>query len=115
MKGISRVPAGLKEDYARLRRSLARIGYISEGSVVDRAKLQNPRAGYQWTRKVGNKTVTVALSPEQFAAMKQAIENGSRLRKTIREMEALSRKILFHTLPDTRRTKYLSKKDLPLN
>ena len=29
-------------------------------------------------------------------------------------MEALSRKILFHTLPDARRTKYDGKKYLPL-
>ena len=114
MKTARSVPSGLKAEYTRLRQSLARIGYISDGSVVDRTQLQNPRTGYQWTRKVGNKTVTVALSAEQFAAMKEAVENGRRFRKTIREMEALSRKILFAMLPDTHRTKYLNKKDLPL-
>ena len=103
-----------KKQYTRLCQSLAQLGYISEGSVLDRAKLKKPRSGYQWTRKVGQKTITVALSAEQFDAMKQAVENRRRLEKTIHQMEILSRKILFKTLPDTRRFKQLNKKDLGL-
>jgi hypothetical protein len=53
----------LQREYQRLSGSLAGIGYISQGSVVDRSKLRRPRSGYQWTRKVAQKTVTVALSP----------------------------------------------------
>jgi hypothetical protein len=101
-----------KKRYDRLRQSLSGLGYISAGSVLDRATLKRKRTGYQWTRKVGQKTVTIALSPEQFAAMKKAIENRRRLAKTIHQMESLSRKILFYTLPDTRRFKSLTKKDL---
>ena|SRR5579872_1781014 len=112
MKQVSAVPARWLEQYAALRQSLVNIGYISAGSVVDRTTLKTPRAGYQWTRKVGRKTVTVALSAEQFAGLQQAIQNGRRVRKTIRAMEVLSRQILFAATTDTRRIKPFKKKDL---
>lgn len=114
MKNSPQVLPDLQKKYAALRQSLPRIGYISDGSVLDRARLKPPRSGYQWTRKVGRKTVTVALSAQQFEAMKQAIENGRRLRKTIRAMEILSRQILFAVTPDTKRLKSLKSRDLHL-
>lgn len=104
----------LQRQHAALQRSLAHIGYISDGSVVDRTRLKPPRTGFQWTRKLGQKTVTIALSAEQFQAMQQAIQNRRRLRKILRAMEALSRQILFATTPDTRRFKPLKPKDLRL-
>src|SRR5438132_11312191 len=90
----------LQRQYQRLCASLANIGYISQGSVLDRSALRPPRSGYQWTRKLARKTITVALSPEQFSSLRQAIENRRRLQKTIGKMEKLSRQILFATLPD---------------
>jgi hypothetical protein len=81
---------------------------------VDRARLKPPRTGFQWTRKIGQKTVTIALSAEQFQAMKQAIQNRRRLRKIVRTMEVLSRQILFATTRDTRRFKPLKIRDLRL-
>ena len=107
-------PSALQRQYQRLCSSLARTGYISQGSVLDRSQLRSPRSGYQWTRKVASKTITVALSPEQFGALGQAIANRRRLEKTIRKMENLSRQILFKNLPDTRRRKSLPKKVLGL-
>ena len=107
-------PDSLQRDYKRLARSLAGLGYISQGSVLDRSTLQPPRSGYQWTRKVAQKTTTVALSPEQFQSMRKAIENRRRLQKTMVKMEKISRQILFETLPDTRRRKPLPKKVLGL-
>ena len=104
----------LQRQYQRLRSSLAQIGYISQGSVLDRSTLRSPRSGYQWTRKLARKTITVALSPEQFHSLGQAIENRRRLQTTIRQMETLSRQILFQTAPDTRRRKPLPKKVLGL-
>src|ERR1022692_1424961 len=65
----------LQRQYQRLCSSLANSGYISQGSVVDRSRLRPARSGYQWTRKVTRKTITVALSPEQFYALRQAIKN----------------------------------------
>jgi hypothetical protein len=100
--------------YARLRQSLAPIGYISQGSVLDRSPLKSGRTGYQWTRKVAQKTITVSLSLEQFRSFKQAIENMRKLWKTLEQMERLSRQILFATVPDTRRRKPLGKKVLGL-
>jgi hypothetical protein len=102
----------LHREYQRLSRSLARIGYISQGSVLDRSTLRPPRSGYQWTRKVAQKTITVALSPEQFRSLKEAIANRRALEKTITKMEKISRQILFKTLPDTNRRKPLPKRVL---
>src|SRR5882672_4481708 len=53
--------AALKAQYHRLRQSLARIGYISQGSVLQRSVAASGRSGYQWTRKVAQKTVSVSL------------------------------------------------------
>jgi hypothetical protein len=85
----------LQQDYERLRQGLAQIGYISQGSVLDRSRLRHPRFGYQWTRKVKGKTVTVALTQQEFEALSQAIANQRKLNRTIRQMEQISRRILF--------------------
>ena len=114
MKKKSASAASLQRQYQRLCSSLANTGYISQGSVLDRSTLRLPRSGYQWTRKVARKTITVALSPEQFLSLHKAIENRRNLQKTIGKMEKLSRQILFQTLPDTRRRKSLPKKVLGL-
>jgi hypothetical protein len=103
-----------KNQFDRLRQALTQIGYISQGSVLDRSTLKSPRRGYQWTRKVARKTVTVALSPEQFRSLRQAIENRKKLGKIIGQMEKLSRQILFETLPDVCRRKRLSNNVLGL-
>jgi hypothetical protein len=102
----------LARPYERLRRTLAAVGYISQGSVLDRSTLRPPRHGYQWTRKVAGKTITLALNREQFEALGQAIQNHRQLRQTIGKMETLSRRVLFGKLPDTRRRKPLNKKVL---
>lgn len=101
-----------QRQYQRLAQSLAGLGYISQGTVLDRSTLHPPRSGYQWTRKIARKTITVALSAEQFQSLRQAIQNRRALQKTIAQMEKLSRQILFKTLPDTRRRKPLRKKVL---
>ena len=109
----SNPPADLwPQRYERLRQSLAQTGYISQGSVVDRARLRPPRSGYQWTRKVKGKTITVALSAEEFAALGQAIQNERQLRKTLREMEQISRRVLFKNRPRNGKRKRLSNKVL---
>ena len=83
MKKKSAAPDSLQRQYQRLCSSLASTGYISQGSVLDRSQLRPPRSGYQWTRKVARKTITVALSPEQFHSLGQAVENRRRLQKTL--------------------------------
>ena len=112
MKNRSPSLLALEEQYDRLRKSLAQIGYISQGSVLARSVATSGRSGYQWTRKVAQKTITVSLSRQQFAAMKQAVQNERKLWNTIQQMEKVSRQILFASLPDTRRRKRLAKKVL---
>src|SRR4249920_1287309 len=99
----------LQREYERLCGTLHSIGYISQGSVLDRSTLHPPRSGYQWTRKVSRKTITVALSPEQFQAVRKAVQNRRKLAKTLAKMESISRRILFSSLRDTRRRKPLNK------
>src|ERR1700691_293939 len=114
MHGMKKTSAALPRQYQRLRQSLAALGYISQGSVLDRSTLRTPRHGYQWTRKVAGKTVTVALTRAQFQALRQAVDNQKKLRATLRKMETLSRRILFEKLPHHHRHKRLNEKDLGL-
>ena len=104
----------LETEYEELRGQLAKAGWISQGYVQDRG----PGAGgpsYQWTRKVKGKTVSVALSKEQYEAMRQAIENWRQIQSILQQMQGLTRQIIFTTLPDTSRRKRLTKKVLGLN
>jgi type II secretory pathway component PulJ len=114
MKNQPDALAALKGKYDRLRKSLAQTGYISQGSVLQRSVAASGRSGCQWTRKVAQKTLTVSLSPPQFAAMKQAVTNERKLWKTIQQMEKVSRQIIFASTSDTQRRKPLSKKVLGL-
>jgi hypothetical protein len=114
MKKTLAPPDSLQHEYDRLRKDLARTGYITQGSVLDRSTLRPPRSGYQWTRKVAGKTITVALSGQQFEAFSQAVENERDLWKTIQKMQKISRRILFESPPHTGRRKRLSHKVLGL-
>lgn len=107
----SPAPPQWEARYASLRQRLAGLGWISEGYVQDRG----PGAGgpcYQWTRKVKGKTVSVALSKEQFEWLRAAIAEWRQLQATLKEMQRLSRQVLFETLPHPQRRKRLGKKVL---
>ena len=104
--------AQLQRQYEQLSRPLGKIGLISQGSVQDRRTRQGGGAGYQWTRKLDQKTVTVSLTAEQFDKMKEAIGNYQSLRRQLRELEKLSRRIIFQGTPHPRRHKCLSQKVL---
>src|SRR6266705_3335593 len=97
-----------QREYDRLCRRLSQVGYISQGSVQDRTARKGGGAGYQWTRKVAQKTVTVSLTPEQFVKMKEATANYRKLRQKLKEMEVLSRRIIFEKSPHRTRRKRLS-------
>ena len=108
---LSAVPA----QYEQLRLQLRRVGLISRGSVQDRTARKGGGAGFQWTRKVAQKTVTVALTGDQFRLLKEAITNYRQLHRQLQEMERLSRQIIFHTCPHPGRRKSLTKKVLGVN
>jgi hypothetical protein len=83
------------------------------GYVQDRG----PGAGgpcYQWTRKVKAKTVSVALSREQYEALKEAIDNWHQTQEILQRMQALSRHVIFEMLPNPPRRKRLGKRVLGL-
>src|SRR5258708_35741821 len=106
--------AKIRAEYERLRAQLAHLGWMSHGYVQDRG----PGAGgpcYQWTRKVKAKTVSVALSKEQYEALKQAIDNWHELQDLLRQMQALSRRFIFETLPNPPRPQALGKRALGVN
>lgn len=105
----------LEREYERLRGILAQLGPISQGSVQDRTARKGGGAGYQWTRKASQKTVTVCLTAEQFAKMKEAISNYRQLRQHLRAMEKLSRRIIFQNAPHPHRLKRLTQKVLGTN
>ena len=56
--------------------------------------------------------MTVALSREQYEWMKQVIENWRETKKTLREMQVLSRRVLFEALPNTPVHKHRTDKGL---
>jgi hypothetical protein len=104
----------LRRQFEQRRLRLGQVGYISQGSVQDRTRRLSG-AGYQWTRKVAGKTITVALTAQQFRAMKEAIANQRQLRRDLAELERISRRIMFRTSPHTARRKLLTNKVLGLN
>src|SRR6266480_3423404 len=98
MPNIQSAPARQRE-YDRLRRCLSRVGYISQGSVQYRTARKGGGAGYQWTRKVAQKTVSVSLTAEQFVKLKEAITNYRKLRQQLKRMEMISLSMIFQNIP----------------
>jgi virulence-associated protein VapD len=100
-------------NYPQLQRRLGAIGFITQGSVFQRRPSQQG-SRYVWTRKVQAKTVTVALSKEQYQWLRRAAANQRQLDRIVTRMQRLSRQILFETVPGVRRRKSLTKKVLGL-
>lgn len=98
----------MDREYEKLRSRLSGIGWMSSGYVQDRG----PGAGgpcYQWTRKEKGKTVSVALSKEQYEAMRDAIEGWREVEAILDRMQQITRLRIFGSLPDIRRRKPLTK------
>ncbi len=103
----------LQAEFRQLQQKISRIDSISNGYVQDRG----PGAGgpcYQWTRKVEKKTISVALSKEQFMAMKTAIDNWREVQDILKRMQQISRILIFYSMPDTDRRKPLTPRVLGL-
>jgi hypothetical protein len=105
----------LPSDYQRLRQKLSKIGWIALGSLVERDKPGQGGPRYQWSRRVGPKTVTVALSVEQFNWLKQAISNQREVWDILTELQRLTAQHALENIPGPPRRKRLSKKRLGLN
>jgi hypothetical protein len=95
---------GLTKDYQRLCRQLSEVEWICQGSVMRRSYQRQAGNGsksygpyYSWTRKVDNKTVTVALSLAQYHAVQSAIAKHRRVENTLARMRRLSEQAIFAT------------------
>lgn len=106
--------AACEKQLARCRRELGAIGYVSEGSAIRRAPGQ-AGSPFLWTRKVKAKTVSVSLSEEQYRWLAAAISNRRKAEKLLREMQRLSREILFQITEGVQHRKRLNRKVLGLN
>lgn len=116
MKEPVAVPPKLQRQYRQLARRLARIGFITQGSVFARRKTSVSGSRYQWTWKDPNqKTRSLTLSPEQYHWLKQALANQRHVEDTLQKMRHLSRQILLTTIQSPRRRKPLNAKVLRFN
>ncbi len=109
-----KITAPVSARYRQLQRQLTQIDYLSQGSVFERRPGQQG-SRYVWTRKVKAKTVTVALSEQQYRWLRKAVANRRQLDRILAEMQTLSRQVLFKTVPGVTRRKRLGKKILGLN
>lgn len=99
--------SGVSPRYDRLRRSLARIGFVCKGSMIKR-HMPCGRSGcrcaagpkhwhgpyFQWSWKVKGKTVSVRLTASQAKLMTGYVINDRRLRRVVAQMRALSLKVV---------------------
>ena len=102
-------------EYRRLRQSLAQTGWIALGSLIERTRPGQGGPRYQWSRRVGKKTITVALSAPQFAWLKKAIANQRVVWEILKRMQHLTAQYALQNLPNPPRRKRPSKKRLGLN
>ena len=89
--------------YDTLKRSIVALGYFRYGSLIRRfmpcgkpgcrcqatpPELHGPY--FQWTRKVGGKTVTVRLTKDQATLLDTWVANGHRLDRILAQMQRVS-------------------------
>jgi hypothetical protein len=103
MRADDRRLAALEAELAQLKGEIASVGFVSPGSVVrrfmpcgkpgcrcqgDPPQLHGPY--WQWSHKVGGKTVTRRLSQDQARLYQQWIANRRRLGELLARMEQVS-------------------------
>ncbi len=107
--------SALQSKHRRLARTLAGIGFVSQGSVFARAE-GAPGSRYQWTWKDSRqKTTSLTLSAEQFAWLRKAIANQRQVNRILEKMRRLSKRIVVEHLSAPPRRKSLSIKPLHPN
>ena len=96
-------PDAKEAAFRELAAVLAGRPWLAQGTVIEVLPGQKSSAHanttYMWTRKVRAKTVTVALSREQFEAFSHAIEANRRVEQALRSLRELSQHVLLETLP----------------
>lgn len=98
--------AQLQQDYQAVKAQIQTLGYVIPGSVQKRqyrcgkpncrcvleGLLHGPY--YQWTRKIGGKTVNINLDQESAQIVKRWIHNNHKLRQLCRRLERISLTVL---------------------
>lgn len=105
--------AQLEARHKALRQQLAKVGYLSQGSVYRRPPGMSGNR-FTWSTKINAKTVSLALSEEQADWLEHAIAEHRRIKDILEEMHRLSRQVMRLRFPDTERRKPLNKKVLRL-
>jgi hypothetical protein len=117
--------AGIRKEYERLKGELLKLGPVVQGSILARTlEREDPvapggrrRLGpyYQWTRKIGGRTVNVNLSPEQAKVFGRAIAQHRRLETVLDRMRELSLKMLEASTEGVKKRKPRKINDLALS
>ena len=97
------MPQNTPRSYQKLQAALAATGYFRRGTLLKRFMRCGKRSCachrsppslhgpyYQWTRKVGGKTVTVRLTAQQAALVANWIAAGRELDRIVAQMEHAS-------------------------
>lgn len=114
---MSKARAPDEKRYEDLKRQITQVGLIRRGSLLrrmmpcgkpgcrcqaDPPRLHGPY--YQWSRKVGGKTVTVRVNAAEARLLRTWIANGRRLNKLVGEMERLSYRVTESQLRGARKS-----------
>jgi len=110
--------APLEAELDRLKAQIASVGFVSSGSVVrrfmpcgkpgcrcqdDPPQLHGPY--WQWSHKVGGKTITRRLTQDQARLYQQWIANRRRISELLARMEQVSGRAAEILLRDTAHTR----------
>ncbi len=102
-----------EQQYQRVKAEILALGYVLQGSVVERWKECGKTACrchsdvrarhgpyYQWSWKTRGRTVSVHLDKEQAALCKRWVGNNRRLERILTRMRTLSLRVArLHRLP----------------
>jgi hypothetical protein len=87
-------------------------GYVLQGSVVKRYLQRSARGEqkacgpyYLWTRKINQKTVTLALTADQAKIIQGAIRSNRLLEQRLTKLRGLSEQIILAITPCVARRK----------
>jgi hypothetical protein len=102
----------LRARYAQYAEALPATCPICQGTVIKRDDVRE-RGGktktygpyYLWTHKVKGKTLSIAISQQQYSELKQAIANQNKLDKILAQMRSLTEEIIFTTTPGVKKRK----------
>jgi hypothetical protein len=90
----------LQDAHRTLLRTVRQSPWLVQGSVNTIApKSPAARVTYTWTRKVRAKTVTVALSPQQSVAFRQAVEANRSIEVALNRLRQVSQAALLAEVP----------------